>query len=248
LKESERIEKIIEVLKSEYHDAHCSLDFKNPFELLVATVLSAQCTDKRVNEVTPKLFQKFPSPEKMAKASIEELEKLIQSTGFFRNKAKSLLKASQSIVQDFHGKVPSEMNQLLKLGGVGRKTANVIMGNAFGKPDGLVVDTHVTRISRLLGLSKEKSAEKIERDLNRKIPEKFWVQFPHWLIAHGRAICVARRPQCLRCPLLELCPRKGLPKLKIQAPGYRMTPSGELVATSHAIALKKRKKKLRKIK
>jgi endonuclease-3 len=247
LKESERIDRIIKVLESEYSQAKCSLDFETPFELMVATVLSAQCTDKRVNEVTPELFRRYPSPEKMAKASPSDLEKLIQSTGFFRNKAKSLLRASQSLVQDFKGEVPCEMNLLLTLGGVGRKTANVILGNAFGKPAGVVVDTHVTRISRLLGLSKEKSAEKIEKDLNRKIPKEHWVQFPHWLIAHGRAICVARRPQCQKCPLFEFCPRKGLPKLKNRISTYRMSPEGELVATKHSIALKKSKKKLRKI-
>lgn len=247
MKESERVQKILDTLRATYPDAKCSLNYKNPYELLVATVLSAQCTDKRVNEVTPALFKKYPSPEKLAKAPVEDIEDYIRSTGFFRQKAKSLKKSSEILVKHHAGRVPKRMDELIKLPGVGRKTANVILGNAFGKPAGIVVDTHVKRLSYRLGLTKNKDPHKIEIDLNKKIPVSYWVDLPHWLIHHGREICVARKPKCLKCPLLSLCPRKGLPRLSAPIQELSLDPQGEIIVkrrkirpAARAIAGKKR--------
>jgi endonuclease-3 len=192
-------------LEATYPDAKCSLDHRNAYELLVATILSAQCTDVRVNMVTPSLFARFPNPEALAEADREDLEKRIQSTGFFRNKAKSLLGMARALVDRHRGRVPDTMDELTKLPGVGRKTANVVLGNAFGRNEGIVVDTHVTRVSFRLGLTRETDAVKIEKDLIKIIPREKWTPFSHLLIFHGRQICVARRPLCEKCPLWDLC-------------------------------------------
>jgi len=207
---SQDILKIIRILKRSYPEAKCSLVHQDPFQLLVSTILSAQCTDKKVNEVTPKLFAKYPESAKLAKAPLEKIESIIQPTGFYRQKAKSLKSMSEDLVSKYTGQVPAQMNQLVQLRGVGRKTANVVLGNAFGRPDGVVVDTHVGRISRLLGLSKHKDPEKVEQDLNKIIPKKDWVIFSHLLIEHGRQICKSGRPKCSECPLKSLCPKLGL--------------------------------------
>lgn len=208
MKKEERAQEIFQRLKKEFPDARCALEHQNPFELLVATILSAQCTDERVNKVTPELFKRFPTPEMMAKASLEELETLIHSTGFFKNKAKSLLGASQLIVRDHKGEVPPSLEDLVALPGVGRKTANVVLGNVFGIVEGIVVDTHVTRLSQLLGLTKQSSAEKIENDLLKLFKKTQWVLLSHLLILHGRKTCIARRPQCQDCVLADLCPSR----------------------------------------
>lgn len=202
--------KIAAALAREYGDATCALVHKNAFELLISTILSAQCTDVRVNMVTPALFAKWPTPGSMAKAPAGELEKAIQSTGFFRNKARNILACCQKIVAEHGGKVPKTLEELVKLPGVGRKTANVVLGTAFDIATGVVVDTHVTRLCYRLGLTKHTSAVKIERDLMKLLPEKEWIDFSHRLIHHGRRICIARRPLCERCVLLELCPRIGV--------------------------------------
>lgn len=201
---SETVEAILKILDDHYPDAHCSLSYNNPLELLVATVLSAQCTDERVNQVTPELFKKYPSVQAYAEAPLEELEKDIKSTGFYRNKARSIKGASESILERFGGRVPEDLESLLQLPGIGRKTANVILGNAFGIP-GIVVDTHVGRVSQRLGLSGEKDPERIERDLMELIPRERWIRFSHQLILHGRYICQARRPKCDACPLRLHC-------------------------------------------
>jgi len=201
-----RAKKIVQALEDNYPEATCSLRFQNPFELLVATMLSAQCTDERVNKVTPALFKKYPTSQKMAKAKQQDVEALIQSTGFFRNKARNLIACSQQLVRDHKGQVPSTMEELHALAGVGRKTANVVLGNAFGTP-GMVVDTHVTRISQRLGLSKGGSAEHIEAELEQVIEKENWVQFSHLLIEHGRKICKARKALCEECFLNTLCPQ-----------------------------------------
>jgi endonuclease-3 len=193
-------------LEATYPDAKCSLDFRNPYELLVATILSAQCTDVRVNMVTPDLFARFPDPAALADAETEDLENRIKSTGFFRNKAKSLLGMARAVIDRHRGEIPRTMNELTHLPGVGRKTANVVLGNAFGIDEGVVVDTHVTRVSFRLGLTRETDAVKIEQDLMKVVPREKWTLFSHLLIFHGRAICVARRPLCEKCPLWDLCP------------------------------------------
>jgi endonuclease-3 len=201
-----RTEEILGRLEAEYPDAHCALDHRSPLELLVATILSAQCTDKRVNMVTPALFARYPTAADYADAELAELEEMIRSTGFFRNKAKSLRGLGQALVEEHGGQVPSEMAALVKLPGTGRKTANVVLGNAFGLDEGVVVDTHVGRISRLLGLTEERDAVKVERDLMELVPRKSWTIWSHLLIYHGRAVCVARRPRCAQCVLVDLCP------------------------------------------
>ena len=193
-------------LKREYPDARCSLDFRNPYQLLVATILSAQCTDERVNQVTPALFARYPEPEDLAGARTEELEELIRPTGFFRNKAKSLLGMSNALVERHDGQVPDEMAALVDLPGVGRKTANVLLGNAFGKAEGIVVDTHVTRLSGRLGLSAQTDAVKIEQDLISIIPRADWTILAHLFIDHGRAVCKAPKPRCEACVLNDICP------------------------------------------
>ncbi|MGB8340375.1 MAG: endonuclease III [Chthoniobacterales bacterium] len=203
---SERAKKLVEALPKVYPDAHCELDFKTPLQLLIATILSAQCTDKRVNMVTPALFKRYRSAADFAKAKPADLEKAIQSTGFFRNKAKSIRAASAAIEREHGGKVPQTMAELHALPGVGRKTANVVLGNAFSINEGIVVDTHVVRLSQRLGLTKQKDPEKIERDLMKLIPRKHWTDWSHWLIWHGRRRCFARKPDCRDCEVLELCP------------------------------------------
>jgi endonuclease-3 len=193
-----------------YPDAHCELDFETPFQLLVATILSAQCTDKRVNLVTPTLFAKYPTPAKMAAATTKQIEPIIQSTGFFRNKAKSIVGAANVIMEDFAGAVPQTMDELLTLPGVARKTANVVLGSAYGKNEGFVVDTHISRLSQRLKLTAETEPVKIERDLCAKIPRDKWTQLGHQLIWHGRRVCFARKPACHECSLAPHCPSAGL--------------------------------------
>ncbi|MCY4091288.1 MAG: endonuclease III [Caldilineaceae bacterium] len=200
---------LIRRLRAAHPDAHCALDHENPFQLLVATILSAQCTDERVNQVTPALFARFPTPEAMAAADRAELEELIRTTGFFRNKAKSLQGASALICQNFGGEVPQEMDELISLPGVARKTANVVRGVCFGLADGIVVDTHVKRLSQRLGLTQEKSPEKIEKELMTLIPAEDWIDIAHLLIFHGRRVCNARKPDCGNCSLADLCPSAG---------------------------------------
>jgi endonuclease-3 len=201
-----RTREVIGRLRKAYPKAHCALDHSNAFELLIATILSAQCTDARVNIVTADLFRKYRGPADYLKVSQVELEKDIHSTGFFRNKAKNIQAACSRLIEVYGGEVPKTMDELLTLGGVARKTANVVLGNAFGIASGVVVDTHVSRISQLLGLTTEKTPEKIERDLAELVPKKDWIMFPHWLIHHGRQVCIARRPQCQICVLSDICP------------------------------------------
>lgn len=198
------------LFKRYYPDAHCALNHSNPYELLVATVLSAQCTDERVNMVTPALFKKYPTPQKMAKAPVEDLEFLVRSTGFYKNKAKNLKAAAQALVEDYKGQIPRDIEALVGLPGVGRKTANVVLGNAFGIASGIVVDTHVTRLSNRLGWVKTDNAIQIEKQLCQRVPEEDWVMFSHYLISHGRAVCKARKPDCTHCFLEETCPKKGV--------------------------------------
>lgn len=205
-----RAREIIERLKTEYPDAHCALDHANAFELLVATILSAQCTDERVNVVTANLFRKYRKPEDYLNVSQEELEKDIHSTGFYRNKAKNIQGACRKIVELYGGEIPQTMDELLVLNGVARKTANVVLGNAFGIASGVVVDTHVSRLSQRLGLTAETAPEKIEKDLSALVPKKDWIMFPHWLISHGRKICQARKPKCSECVLETICPKIGV--------------------------------------
>jgi len=203
---SERAAEIYTRLLEHYPDAHCALDFKTPFQLLVATILSAQCTDKRVNMVTPALFKRFRTPAAMSEANPEELEEMIKSTGFFRNKTKSLLAMSRTVAEQHGGRVPDTMDDLVKLPGVGRKTANVVLGNAYDKNEGVVVDTHVGRVSGRLGLTKESDPVKVEQDLAKLFPSEQWTMLAHLLIAHGRQICEARRPKCEICFLNDICP------------------------------------------
>jgi endonuclease III len=197
-------------LKAEYPDAHCALNHDSPYQLIVATILSAQCTDVRVNMVTPALFKRYPDVHQLARADQGELEEMIKSTGFFRNKAKSLIGMARAVVADHDGTLPKTMDELRALPGVGRKTANVVLGNAFGLNEGVTVDTHVTRLSRLLGLTRHTDAEKIEQDLMQAIPRDDWTIFSHLLIEHGRQVCIARRPQHERCVLRDICPSASL--------------------------------------
>jgi endonuclease-3 len=204
-----RMREIISRLKREYPDAHCALNHRNAFELLIATILSAQCTDERVNMVTPELFRKLPDAHAMAKATLPELEKLIQSTGFYKNKAIALKTTSQLLVEKHGGEVPSDLDQLTALRGVGRKTANVIRGTIFGLP-AIVVDTHVGRLTRRLGFTKHEDPVKVEFEMMGIIDEKDWTISNHLLIDHGRAICQARKPMCERCAINDLCPKIGV--------------------------------------
>jgi endonuclease-3 len=197
---------LLDRLLERYPDAHCALDFTNAFELLCATILSAQCTDKRVNMVTPALFARYPDAAALAAARPEDLEDLIRSTGFFRSKAKSLIGMAQGLVERHGGQVPADMASLVVLPGVGRKTANVILGNAFGRNDGIVVDTHVTRLSNRLGLTTESDAVKIEQALLPLFPTERWTMLSHLLIDHGRQVCDARKPRCGDCLLADMCP------------------------------------------
>jgi endonuclease III len=205
-----RTDEIIKRLKKEYPDAHCALNHSNAFELLVATVLSAQCTDERVNIVTATLFRKYRTPQDYLNVAQEELAQDIKSINFFNTKSKNIQAAAQKIVENFGGRVPQTMDELLTLNGVARKTANVVLGNAFGIASGVVVDTHVARLSQRLGLTEEKTPEKIEKDLSALVSQKDWVMFPHWLITHGRAVCNARKPKCGECLLNDICPKIGV--------------------------------------
>jgi len=205
-----RAAEIVKRLRKAYPAARCALNFKDPLELLIATILSAQCTDVRVNMVTLVLFKKYATAAELAAAPRKDIELIIQSTGFFRNKAKSIQECCQRIVAEHRSQVPRTMEELIKLPGVGRKTANVVLGTAFGIATGVVVDTHVGRISRRLGLTTANDAVKVEQDLMAQIPKRDWIDFSHAMIHHGRAICIARRPKCEICPLEPVCPRIGV--------------------------------------
>ncbi len=206
---SERVPELLVAFARTYPDAHCELDYRNPLELLIATILSAQCTDKRVNMVTPALFKKCPTAKDYAEIEAPELERMIQSTGFFRSKAKSIRAACADIVAKHGGKVPKTMEELTALRGVGRKTANVVLGNAFDINEGVVVDTHVQRLSNRLGLTRHTDPVKIEQDLMKLVPRPQWTLFSHWLIWHGRRRCMARSPDCPGCEVRDLCPSAG---------------------------------------
>ncbi len=214
LRESERIENILGGLDALYPDAHCELTFGNPFQLLIATILSAQCTDKRVNMVTPVLFDRFPDARAMAKAKPSELETIIRTTGFFRNKAKNILGAAKLLMEIFGGEVPRTMEELLELPGVARKTANVVLGTAFKINVGFVVDTHIGRLGRRLGLTKEEDPVKVERDLCQVVPQAKWTQVGHQLIWHGRRVCGALKPDCKSCSIAIYCPSASAIPLK----------------------------------
>ncbi|NOR12926.1 MAG: endonuclease III [Candidatus Aminicenantes bacterium] len=201
-----RIKEIIRILHKTYPKSRTALTFRNPLQILVATILSAQCTDERVNQITPMLFQKYKSAEEFARADQGELEEEIRSTGFFRNKAKNIIGASTQIVEEFSGKVPDNMADLITLPGVARKTANIVLSSGYQKSEGIAVDTHVKRLSGRLGLSREKNPNKIEQDLLHIVPREDWIGFNYILVNHGRQVCQARKPQCFKCPLNHLCP------------------------------------------
>ncbi len=201
---SERAVKIIEILQAAYPDACCSLEFKDPFQLVVATILAAQCTDERVNMVTPALFDRYPDVKAFAEADFDELCDIIRSTGFFRSKAKHIIECAQGIIADFDGRVPGNMEDLLTLSGIGRKTANLVLGDCFGVPS-VVVDTHVKRITGKLGLTRNTQPDKIEFDLREILPEKYYTGFNHVVVFHGRAVCSAKKPKCEICPVSHLC-------------------------------------------
>jgi endonuclease-3 len=208
-----RVRKVLNLLAKAYPDVTCALQHRSPFELIAATILSAQCTDQRVNLVTPALFKTFPGPKQLAAAKLADVEAIIRSTGFFHAKAVNLIGMAKALMEQHNGEVPHDLESLVKLPGVGRKTANVVLGTAFGIATGVVVDTHVKRIAYLLGLTQATQPEKIERDLMQLLPQEEWVNFSHRLIHHGRRICIARRPRCRECPLLPVCDRVGLPPL-----------------------------------
>lgn len=205
MKNKKDAKQIIKILKEYYKDATCSLDFKTPFEMAIAVMLSAQCTDERVNKVTPHVFEKYGTPEKMAKAEISDLENLIHSCGFFKNKAKNMKACSITLVEKYNGVVPSTMEELQALPGIGRKSANVIMLEAFHNPQGIAVDTHAKRISNRIGFSSEKEPEKIEQDLLKVIPKEYYYDVNHIFVCHGREICDSRKPKCEQCPVKEFC-------------------------------------------
>jgi endonuclease III len=209
-----RARRIARGLAKAYPDAVCALHHENPFQLLVATILSAQCTDARVNMATPELFRRYPTPQALAASKQEDVEQIVKPLGFFRAKAASIRGMAQKLVADFGGELPRTLDELITLPGVGRKTANVVLGTAFDIPSGVVVDTHVKRITKLLGLTRSATPEQIERDLMELLPRKEWINFSHRLIHHGRRICIARRPKCLECPVLKDCARVGLPPLE----------------------------------
>jgi len=204
----ERVGEILKILDETYPNAVCALNHKTPWELLVATILSAQTTDVRVNMVTPELFRRFPTPAAMAKAKLSDLEELVKTTGFFRNKAKSVQGAAKKITEDFGGKVPETLAELITVPGAARKTANVVLGVSFGKAEGVVVDTHVFRISHRLGLAKGDTPQKVEQELMKVIPRDHWIRFSHQIIHHGRQVCIARNPKCKQCTLETLCHSK----------------------------------------
>ena len=214
----EHAAEILARLRREYPDAHCELDFETPLQLLIATILSAQCTDKRVNMVTPDLFRIYPDAESLSKAKPPELEELIRSTGFFRNKTKSLLGMSGAVAERHGGNVPDTMEELVALPGVGRKTANVVLGNAFGKDEGFVVDTHVGRLAVRLGFTRQTDPVKVESDLNAIVPKGRRTLAAHLLIFHGRQICTARKPACPECPVQDLCPKIGVWNVRKSTP------------------------------
>jgi len=210
---------LLDALADAYPDAKCGLDFRSPLQLLIATILSAQCTDKRVNIVTPALFGRFPTAESFAKARLADIEKMIRTTGLFRNKAKNIQVCCKVLVERYGGKVPQSLGELVHLPGVGRKTANVVLGDAFGQP-GITVDTHCGRVSRRLGLTTHTDAVKVEHDLMRQLPTAEWTPYSHRIIAHGRQVCHARKPDCEHCPLDRLCPKVGV----ITSPAGKKTP------------------------
>jgi endonuclease-3 len=200
-----KVKQIITILNEKYPEPKCALEHITPWQLLVATILSAQCTDKRVNMITPALFKKFPTIESFAEADIKELEKYIHSAGFYHNKAKNIINCATELLNQYNGVLPQTIDELTKLPGVGRKTANVLLGNAFGKNEGIVVDTHVSRLSQKIGLTQNSDPEKIEKDLMKIVEKKYWTDFSHWLILHGRETCVARRPKCENCIISAQC-------------------------------------------
>lgn len=226
-----RMSEVLRVLKREYPEAHCSLNFQTPYQLLIATILSAQCTDERVNQVTPGLFERYPDARTMAVADLKDVEKIVQSCGFYRQKALSIVRTSQDLVQKHGGEVPRELDQLTELRGVGRKTANVVLGNAYGIP-GLVVDTHVGRLCRRLGFTRDEDPVKVEQAMMELVPREDWTLFAHLLISHGRAICTARKAMCELCPVDRYCPKVGVarerglhePELKRKAAASRKSP------------------------
>ena len=201
-----RAEKLLAILEAAYPEARVTLDFKNPFQLLIATILAAQCTDERVNQVTKHLFKKYRTPQDFANADSAELEQAIRPTGFYRNKANSIIGCCKMLVEEYGGQVPRTMEELIRLPGVWRKTANIVLGNVFGLSEGIAVDTHVTRVANRLGLAKSEKQDEIEQQLCRVIPKEWWTLVTHLLIFHGRTICKAQRPACPRCPILHLCP------------------------------------------
>lgn len=201
----ERVKFVLEKLEEKFGKPKCALNYDTPFELLVAVILSAQCTDKRVNIVTEAMFKEYNTPEQFATMDIEKIEELIKSTGFYRNKAKNIQKASRQLIEKYNGELPQEMDKLLELGGVGRKTANVVRGEVWGLADGITVDTHVKRITNLLGLTEEQDPIKIEKDLMKIVPKKSWIDFSHYIILQGRDKCIARRPKCDECEIKSAC-------------------------------------------
>ena len=210
MKREERAAALVKAFARVYPEAHCELDFANPLQLLLATILSAQCTDKRVNMVTAELFKKYRCAKDFADAPLTELQAAVKTTGFFRNKAKNIKACCAALVEKFGGEVPRTMDELHALAGVGRKTANVVLGNAFGINVGVVVDTHVTRLSNRLGLVRGTNAVKVEQELMQLVPQKDWTLFSHWLIWHGRRRCAARNPDCANCEIKKLCPQIGV--------------------------------------
>lgn len=202
--------RIVRQLKKDYAGAECALNYETPFQLLIATILSAQCTDVRVNIVTKELFAKYPDADSMSRASVKTLENLVKTTGFFRNKAKNIHAASRVLADEYDGEVPKDLATLVALPGVGRKTANVVLGTAYGIPSGIVVDTHVGRLTKRMGLTDKGDAVQIERELMEVVPKKEWIDFSHRLIHHGRAVCAARKPKCAGCHFLKFCPQIGV--------------------------------------
>lgn len=204
-----KVKEIIKILNKKYPAPKCALDHESPWQLLVSTILSAQCTDKRVNMITPALFKRYQNIEDFAKADIKELETYIHSAGFYHNKAKNIIACASALLSLYNGILPQTLDELTKLPGVGRKTGSVLLGTAFGKAEGIVVDTHVSRLSQKIGLTKEKDPEKIEKDLMKIVEKKYWIDFSHWLILHGRETCIARRPKCGECIIREKCDGLG---------------------------------------
>ncbi|MCC7441084.1 MAG: endonuclease III [Bdellovibrionales bacterium] len=216
-RERARMGKVLSILKAAYPDAKCALEYRTPYQLLAATILSAQCTDAMVNRVSPVLFARYPDARAMADGKMEEIERIIRSTGFYKNKAQSLKEMSQALLREYGGQVPASMEKLTRLRGVGRKTANVVLGNAFGIP-GLVVDTHVGRLCHRMGFTEEQAPERVEAEMMELVPKSDWTIFSHLLISHGRAVCIARKAACERCPVAELCPKVDVPQFETRPP------------------------------